>query len=154
MRAEASGQYHVGGREAHEHHLAREEIAEVDADILERVAGLLVRQNDVEADRGRPAGVRAAIDGFHQSGPAAGDHREARIGQKARDVLGLLVVRVTGRDARAAEEAYRRTNAAQALGRDGKLCHNAQNTPRFLPVGREIRQRVDQLGNLARLIHA
>ena len=69
-------------------------------------------------------------------------------------MLGLLVVRVVGRNARAAEQADRGTNAAQALGRDGKLCHNAQNTPRFLSVGREIRLRIDQLGNLARLIHA
>ena len=53
-RAEAAGQDDVRRREAHEHHLAREEIAEVDA----RRPGTALplcskRQQDVEADRGR-----------------------------------------------------------------------------------------------------
>src|SRR5215468_6063964 len=60
-RTEAPGHHDVGGGEAHERHLAREEMAERQADILEGVAELLARQLDVEADRGRLAVERAAV---------------------------------------------------------------------------------------------
>src|SRR5260370_32573770 len=44
-RAKASRQHYVGRRKTHEHHLAREEIAKVDPNILEAVATLLVTKN-------------------------------------------------------------------------------------------------------------
>src|SRR5215831_8362259 len=59
--AEATWKNNVRRRKAHEHHLAREEIAEVDPDVLECVAALLVRQQDVESDRRRASGVGAEI---------------------------------------------------------------------------------------------
>jgi hypothetical protein len=46
---------------------------------------LLVRQHDVEADRRRAARVRALIGRLHDAGAAAGDHREAGVGELARD---------------------------------------------------------------------
>ena len=93
-RAEAAGHHDVGRREVHEHHLAREEMAEVEADVLVRVAGLLVRQLDVEADRRRASREGALVGRFHDARAAAGDHAEAGVGQQARDVLGQLVIRM------------------------------------------------------------
>jgi hypothetical protein len=51
---------------------------------------LLVRQFDVQADRRRLAGVRALVGRFHDAGAAAGDHREAGVGQFAGDFAASL----------------------------------------------------------------
>src|SRR5207247_2370781 len=113
--AETSRHHDVRRRETHEHHLAREKITEVDADVLITVAGLLVRQQDVEPDgRGAPA-VRAAVCRFHRSRPAPGYYGEAGIRQKPRNPFRLFEVRMIGLNARAAEHAYRGPHAAQAL---------------------------------------
>src|ERR1700682_2232310 len=152
--AEASRQHYVRRREAHEHHLAREEIAKVDPDILEAVAGRLVRKKNVETNRGRPAGVRAAIGGFHQTRTAAGNYRKAGIREEPRDAFRFSVIRMVRLDASAAEHAYRRPYAAQTLGRDGEFCYNAEHPPRLLAVRRVHRLRVDYLRNLVRLNHA
>src|SRR5258705_85946 len=49
-RTETTGQDYIGRREAHEHHLAREKIAEVDGDVLIFVSALLEWQQDIETD--------------------------------------------------------------------------------------------------------
>ena len=52
-RAEAAREDDERARVAHEHHLAREEVVEVEAEVDVRVLELLVRQLDVEPDRRR-----------------------------------------------------------------------------------------------------
>ena len=113
-----------------------------------------MRKQDVQADRGGASAVRSAVDRFHEAGAAAGDDREAGIGQQSRNEFRLLVVIVMRLHARAAEHAHRWADTAQPLSGDGEFCHNAEYPPRFLPVGRVHRLRVDQLGNLVRLNHA
>ena len=60
QRAEAAGQDHERVGVLHEHHLAGEEVAELDAEVDVRVEALLVGQLDVAADRQsrRPRGSR------------------------------------------------------------------------------------------------
>src|ERR1700682_167127 len=153
-RAEASWQHDVRRREANEHHLAREEIAKVDSDVLEAVASLLVRKKNVQTDRRRPASVCAAIGCFHQTRATTRNDRKARVRKEPRDTFRFSVIRMAGLDAKAPEHAYCRPYAAQTFGRDGEFCHNAEHPPRLLSVRRVHRLRVDHLRNLARLNHA
>ena len=104
QRAEAAREDDERARVAHEHHLAREEVVEVEADVDVVVLELLVRQLDVEPDR-RHAGVaRAAVAGLHDAGAAAGDDREARPAQHRGRLARLGVHRVVARRARRAED--------------------------------------------------
>ena len=61
----------------HEHDLAREEVAELDAEIDVRVEPLLHRQLDVAADRQATAFLGATVGGRHDPRAAAGDDRVA-----------------------------------------------------------------------------
>src|SRR5206468_5358419 len=80
--AEAAGEDHEASRVLHEHVLAYEEVAELDAEVDVLVQRLLVRQLDVAA-HGQPAHlVASAVDGLHDPGPATGDDGEAAIGQR------------------------------------------------------------------------
>ena len=81
QRAEAARQHDIRGSPTDEHHLAREEIAEVETHVLESVSPHLVRQQDIEADGRRLAGERTAVRGFHEPRTAAGDHGESSIRQ-------------------------------------------------------------------------
>ncbi len=95
--------------------------------------------------------MRAAIGRLHQSRAAAGDHREARVGKQARDAFGLR----RNTDDRGLMRALPNMLTAGRMPRrrsvaSGELCHNAQHPPRFLPVGRVHRLRIDQLRNLVR----
>ena len=69
----------------HEHRLAREEVAELDAEVDVRVEVLLVRQLDVAADRQAAALRQPRFAASMMPGPAAGDHRVARLGQLPAD---------------------------------------------------------------------
>ena len=79
-----------------EHHLAGEEVAELDAEVDVRVEALLVRQLDVAADRQAAALPAAAVGRLHRARPAAGDDRVAGLGQPAADRPRQLVDRVVG----------------------------------------------------------
>ena len=152
-RAESARQHDVRRRKADEHHLAREKVSEVDADILILVARLLVRQHDVEPYRGGASRVRAVIGGLHQAWSASGNHREAGVGEKAGDAFRLFIVGMSRADAGAPEHADGGPDIAQLLRCDREFCHNAEHPPRFLAVGRIRRLGIDQLRDLARLNH-
>ena len=105
QRAEAAGKHRdrLGAQE--EVHLADGEIVEVEAELRRHVGvrRLLVRQHDVEPDRGRADIVRAAVAGLHDARPAAGDDDEfAVVGRgrvlraEPREVARLLVVDAVG----------------------------------------------------------
>jgi hypothetical protein len=82
-RAETAGQHDIGRREAHEHHLAREEITKVETDVLELVAAFSCGSRMLSPIAGDLPANAPRFRSFHQSRPAARDHREARIGQQA-----------------------------------------------------------------------
>ena len=81
-------------RVLHEHRLAGEEVAEVDADVDPLVIALLEGQLDAQADR-HPAGLAGAlVRGLHRARTATGDDGMASLGQQPPDldaevVLGL-----------------------------------------------------------------
>ena len=96
-RAEATRQDDEAVGVLHEHHLAGEEVAELDPEVDVRVHALLVRQLDVAADGQAARLVTAAVGGLHRARSAAGDDRVARLGQAAADRAGQLVDRVVRR---------------------------------------------------------
>ena len=80
-RAEAAGQDHERVGVLHEHRLAGEEVAELDAEVDVRVEALLVGQLDVAADRQPAALLAAAVGRLHHARAAAGDDRVAGLGE-------------------------------------------------------------------------
>ena len=72
-------------RVLHEHRLAGEEVAELDAEVDVGVERLLVRQLDVAADREPAALLAAAVGRLHRARAAAGDDRVAGLGELATD---------------------------------------------------------------------
>ena len=103
---------------------------------------------------GELAAMRALVGRFHEPGPPPEMTEKPASDRRRAIVLRLFVIRMTGLDARAAEHAHRGPDAAQALGRDGELCHNPQHPPRFLTVGRVECLRIDEFRNLVGLTHA
>ena len=91
----------------HEHRLAHVEVPEGEAEVEVRVRLLLVRQLDVEADRHAAARFRAPVRRRHQSGPAAGDDSEARLGEESPDLNRLGVDRLVLCRPRRAEDGHR-----------------------------------------------
>ncbi len=121
QRAESARHHDVGAGEFDEHHLAREKMLEGLADVLVVVADLFVRQLDVQPDAGRFAVERALVGGLHDAGAAAGDDRKSGIGKQARDLLGKLVIGLSGLGARAAEDAHGRVDLVKPVGGRNKL---------------------------------
>ena len=93
-RAVAAGADDERARVAHEHHLAGEEVLEVQRDVEVGVRLLLVRELDVAADRQRPGFARASVGRLHQARAAAGDDREAGVAERGAERARQLVVGV------------------------------------------------------------
>ena len=85
-RAEAAGEDDERVRVLDEHRLPDEEVAEVHQRIDVRVGALLEGQLDVAADRAAAAELGALVRRLHDARAGAGDDREARLGEQARDV--------------------------------------------------------------------
>ena len=115
-RPEAARQEHVGARPPDEHRLARKEVPEQQGDVLVCVAELLARQLDVETHRGGATEVGAAIGSLHDSRAAARNHGESGVRKQPGRLLGKRVIRMAGRNARAAEHAHRGTDLVHSLG--------------------------------------
>ena len=75
-------------RVLHQHDLPHEEVAESDDLIDVGIGILLVGENDVAADAAAAGFLCAAVGGFHDAGPAAGQHRKPRVGQPRADLAG------------------------------------------------------------------
>jgi hypothetical protein len=116
----------------HEHHLAREEIVEMDERIDVAVRLLLEGEPDVETDGVSAAAARAEVRRLHDSGPSAGDDREPLSGQGLGDLHRLAVVLVSPPDARSAENGDRRLHAPQGLEALDKLPHDLEDGPGIL----------------------
>ncbi len=95
-RAEPAGEEDESLRSLHQHHLAGVEVAEGEGEVEKPVGLLLVRELDVEADREAPGLLRASVGCLHHAGAAAGDHREAGLGQQPAAQASAFVVRVAG----------------------------------------------------------
>jgi hypothetical protein len=89
---------------------------------------------DVQAHTGRFAEEGPLVGGFHHPRPAAGNHREAGVGQFAGDVFREDVIGRIGLDAGAAEDADGRADGRQALGGLHELGHDLEHAP-GLPRG-------------------
>src|SRR5688572_22903699 len=120
-RAEAARHHHEGAGELHEHHLAREEVLEGVGDVLVGVLALLVGQLDVQAHARALPLEGALVHRLHDPGAAAGNHREPGFRKTLADVLGHLVVRMLGRDARAAEDRDGGLDRLQPFGGGDEL---------------------------------
>ena len=133
-RAEAAGQDHERIGVLDEHHLAREEVAEIDAQVHVRVLPLLVGQLDVAADRQPTALATAPVGGLHDARPAAGDDRVARLGQPAPDGPRQLVLGAVDRGAGRAEHGDRRAHCRHRIEPLDELGEDAQRPPRVGPL--------------------
>src|SRR4029450_8555745 len=114
-RTEATRHDDPGGRKFYEHHLACEEVMKGLADVLVGISGLFMRQLDIESHARAAAEKRTLVRGFHEARSTARNHAEAGIGKLARDLKGKKVIGMILRRSRAAEDAYRWPDGAQAL---------------------------------------
>ena len=116
-------------RVLHEHGLAGEEVAEVDAAVDPLVHALLVRQFDTQA-HGRAAGLpRAAVRRLHHARAAARDDRVAALDQQLADAPSALVEGVVGAGASRPEDGDRGANLGEGLEAFDELRLDAQDTP-------------------------
>src|SRR5207237_8182983 len=84
QRAEAAREDDEALGGLHEADLPRVEVVEGVRDVEVWIRRLLVRKPDVEADREAAALLRAALRRLHHAGPAARDHRPARLREPPR----------------------------------------------------------------------
>ena len=134
-RAEPAGEDDERARVAHEHHLAREEVVEVEAEVDVGVLELLVRQLDVEPDRRHARVARAAVAGLHDPRAAAGDDREAGAAERGGRLARLRVHRVVARRARGAEDRDRLADVREALEAGPQLLVDPPQPRRVVELG-------------------
>ena len=129
--AEAAGQGDEGVGVLDQHHLADEEVAELDEGVEVGVGALLVRQLDVAADRAAAGVPRAAVGRLHDPRAAAGHHREAVLGQPPADLAGQPVVAVVLAEARRAEDGDAGADEMKLAKAVEELPRDAQNADQF-----------------------
>ena len=98
-----------------------------EVDVL--VQALLEGQLDVAADGNAARLLRAAVGGLHHSGPAAGDDREALLGELGRQPARRAVVAVPASDARRPEDADGRPDLREGVEALDELAHDPQRPP-------------------------
>ena len=82
-----------------EHHLADEEVAKVQGQVLEVVRNLLLGDFDIQSDAARAGVGGPFVGGLHDAAAAAGDDGKARVGELAGRLFSEFVVRVAPRRA-------------------------------------------------------
>ena len=137
-RAEPAGEHHERRRVAHEHHLAREEVMELERQVHVAVDAELERQVDVEADRERARVARAAVGGLHDARPSAGDDREAGGPERSGGLACEGVLRVVAWRPGGAEDRHCRPHARQRPEALGQLAVHALS-PGSVRLGRDDR---------------
>jgi hypothetical protein len=127
--AEPAGQHDERLGILHEHRLADEEVAELDADVDVIVQALLEGQLDAQPD-GDAAGLdRPAVRGLHDPRTTACDHGVPGLGQRRTDSLGHGVLIAVGLGTRGAEDAHRMRQIGQQPEPFDELGLDAQHTP-------------------------
>src|SRR5690606_34486350 len=116
-------------RVLHEHHLADEEVFELDQTAAVRVGLLLHGQVDGELDAFAAALGRAVVAGLHDARAAAGYDPVTRLRQLFRQQDGGLVQLVIGVRARAAEDGNAAPDLAECVKTLNKLGHDPEHLP-------------------------
>ena len=129
-RPEPAGQDDEGVRVLHEHRLAGEEVAELDAEVDVGVERLLVRQLDIAPDREAATLLAAAVGRLHRARTTTGDDREAVLGEGSCDPARELVVRMAGRCPGGAEDRDGGADGRERVEALHELREDPQGTPR------------------------
>ena len=109
-RAESAGHEDEAEAVFREADLARKKIMEMQRQVDKAIAGLLVRQFDVEADGFAAALGRALVRGFHDARSAAGDDGEIVLRQAFGNRRGGAIIFVVRARPRGAENRDRRAD--------------------------------------------
>src|SRR5208282_1069659 len=131
-RAEAAGHEDEAEAVLREADLAGEEIMKMQRQIGKTIAGLLMRQFDVEADGFAAALGRPLVRGFHDARAAAGDDGEIVLRQAFGNRRGGTVIFVVWACPRGTENGDRGANLRKRLEGIHKLGHDAENAPGIL----------------------
>ena len=126
---EATGEDHEGLRVLDEHHLADEEVVELDSQVDVLVEGLLEGQLDVAPDRKPPSFAGAAVGRLHDAGSASGDDGEAAPGQQRAQPSRLGVHGIGVGDPGRAEDADGAPDPGQGIEPLHELGHDPQHPP-------------------------
>ena len=141
--AETTGHHHETLAVLHEHHLAHEEVAEVDTERHVLVHPGLEGQLDAEPHRDAVGFVSALVGGLHHPGSAPGDDAEPGLDEFAGQFLGRGVDRIVRFGPGRTEDRDRRAEfgeLAEALDELGLDPHDAPRVlvnPCHISAGRE-----------------
>ena len=131
-RAEAARHENETEAVFREANLARKEIMEMQRQINESIARLLVGQFNVEADGFAAALPRAFVRRFHGARSAAGDDGEIVLRQAFGNRHGGMIIFVIRAHPRGAENGDGGTGLRKRLEGIHELGHDAKNAPRIL----------------------
>src|SRR2546430_5446006 len=129
QRAEAAWKDHEAACVFHEHVLAHEEVAKLDAEVDIFVQRLFVGKLDVATDRQPARLVASAVDRFHDPGTAAGDHRKTAVRQGRAELSARDVVRIVGVRPCGAENGDRGTDLVEGVKTFDELGQDARAPP-------------------------
>ena len=127
--AEATGEDDERLRIFHEHRLAHEEVAEVGGQVDVGVDAGLVGQVDAQADRDALGFLGTPVGGLHDAGPAAGDHREALLGQPGSERAACAYMGSLGWVRAEPKMLTAGPKSGQRIEAIDELAHDAQRTP-------------------------
>src|SRR4030065_565524 len=113
-----------------EHHLAREEVLEVEGLVLVPVHPLLLGEHDVEADGEPLAALGSPVRRLHYAAAPAGDDGVPLSREGFRHLAGVPVGPVLPPGPCAAEDGDGRADVAEGFEPLHELAHEADNTPR------------------------
>src|SRR5690554_3550479 len=113
----------------HEHELAREKVAKLQAEVLIGVRFLFT--GDIESDRSRFFETSTFIRGFHDAQSATADDRIAVTCEKLGDGLRGLIVWTIRLDTWGAENRDAVANIRELVESFGELADDSEHAPRF-----------------------
>ena len=88
-----------------------------------------MRKFDVQPHRFALCHIGSLVCRLHDTGAAAGDHREIVLRQSFAEFDGRLIGRIAGRSSGRSKDSDARAELRQGLKRVHKLCHDAENAP-------------------------
>ena len=128
-RAEAAGEDHEAARVAHEHHLAREEVVELEAEVQYGFRPCSKGSSMFSPIDGAPASRAPRLAASMSPGPPP-VMIASRLAEQARGLARGRVLRVVALNARRAEERHRRAHVGQRVEARSQLPRSARCGPR------------------------